>query len=127
MPVLRGHKRGVDTPTLLPGIVQEALDALPIPKRMRWGAGTAEFVRPVHWLLMLYGREVVPATMLGTSAGGTTHGHRFMAPKPIRITTPAGYERTLLTRGKVLAASPSGANASAQRSMPPRRHWPAGH
>ncbi len=98
-----GVKSGADTVTLLPGVVQEALDALPIPKRMRWGAGTAEFVRPVHWLLMLYGREVVPAMILDTRAGAFTRGHRFMAPKPIRITSPAGYERALLGRGKVVA------------------------
>ena len=98
-----GVKSGADTVTLLPGVVQEALDALPIPKRMRWGAGDAEFVRPVHGLLMLFGREVVPATILGTPAGALTRGHRFMAPKPIRIGTPSGYERALLTRGKVVA------------------------
>jgi glycyl-tRNA synthetase beta chain len=98
-----GVKSGLDTVTLLPGIVQESLDALPIPKRMRWGAGTAEFVRPVHWLLMLYGREVVPANILDNPAGDLTRGHRFMAPKPIRITSPAGYERALLGRGKVVA------------------------
>ena len=98
-----GVKSGADAVTLLPGIVQEALDALPIPKRMRWGAGSAEFVRPVHWLLMLYGREVVPATILDTRAGALTRGHRFMAPKPIRITSPAGYERALLGRGRVVA------------------------
>jgi glycyl-tRNA synthetase beta chain len=98
-----GVKSGADAVTLLPGVVQEALDALPIPKRMRWGAGSAEFVRPVHWLLMLYGREVVPATILDTRAGALTRGHRFMAPKPIRITSPAGYERALLGRGRVVA------------------------
>ncbi|MFO1400328.1 MAG: glycine--tRNA ligase subunit beta [Steroidobacteraceae bacterium] len=98
-----GTKSGADTVTLLPGVVRESLEALPIPKRMRWGAGEAEFVRPVHWLLMLFGREVVPATILDTPAGPLTRGHRFMAPKPIRIAAPSGYERALLTRGKVVA------------------------
>jgi len=98
-----GVKNGVDTVTLLPGVVREALEALPIPKRMRWGSGAAEFVRPVHWLLMLYGREIVPATILETAAGNSTRGHRFMAPKPIRIATPAAYERALLARGRVVA------------------------
>ena len=50
-----GAKPGLSTVALLPGIVQKSLDALPIPKRMRWGASTAEFVRPVHWLTMLFG------------------------------------------------------------------------
>ncbi|HEY4973919.1 MAG TPA: glycine--tRNA ligase subunit beta, partial [Steroidobacteraceae bacterium] len=55
-----GLKSGAATVTLLQGLLQQSLDALPIPKRMRWGSGEAQFVRPVHWLLMLFGREVVP-------------------------------------------------------------------
>jgi glycyl-tRNA synthetase beta chain len=98
-----GSKPGIEAVALLPGIVQTALDALPIPKRMRWGAGSAEFVRPVHWLVMLYGRNVVPATLLETAAGNTTQGHRFMAPHPLRIASPASYARTLRERGFVLA------------------------
>src|SRR3954466_12040858 len=46
-----GSKPGVATAQLLPAIVQRSLDRLPIPKRMRWGNSTAEFVRPVHWLV----------------------------------------------------------------------------
>jgi glycyl-tRNA synthetase beta chain len=99
-----GLKSGAATMTLLPTLVQQSLDALPTPRRMRWGAGDVQFVRPVHWLLMLYGREVVPATVLGVQSGAVSHGHRFMAPKPLHIASPAGYARTLLTRGKVIAA-----------------------
>ena len=50
-----GSKSGAAATELLPGIVQSALDSLPVPKRMRWGAADAEFVRPVHWVVMLYG------------------------------------------------------------------------
>ena len=100
-----GVKSGADTITLLPGLLQQSLDALPIPRRMRWGSGEAQFVRPVHWLLMLFGREVVPASILGAAAGNVSFGHRFMAPaRPLRISSPAAYARTLLTRGKVVAA-----------------------
>ncbi|HEY5102884.1 MAG TPA: glycine--tRNA ligase subunit beta [Steroidobacteraceae bacterium] len=98
-----GTKPGTAAVALLPAIVQTALDALPIPKRMRWGAGSAEFVRPVHWLVMLYGKEVVPATLLERAAGNVTHGHRFMAPRALRITSPASYARALRERGFVLA------------------------
>jgi glycyl-tRNA synthetase beta chain len=83
--------------------VQKALDALPTPKRMRWGASEAQFVRPVHWLLLMFGREVVPVTLLDTAASNLTRGHRFMAPRSLRLTTPAAYENTLLKRGKVMA------------------------
>ena len=98
-----GTKAGSDAVTLLPAIVQGALDQLPIPKRMRWGAGSAEFVRPVHWLVMLYGKEVIPATLLDTSAGQFTRGHRFLAPRPLRIASPASYASTLKKRGFVIA------------------------
>jgi glycyl-tRNA synthetase beta chain len=99
-----GLKSGAATMTLLPGLLQQSLDALPIPRRMRWGSGDAQFVRPVHWLLMLFGREVVPASVLGLESGAVSFGHRFMAPaKPLRIGSPALYAKTLLTRGKVIA------------------------
>ena len=99
-----GVKVQAATATLLPGLLQQSLDTLPIPRRMRWGSGEAQFVRPVHWLLMLFGREVVPASVLGVEAGGVSFGHRFMAPnRPLRIASPASYARTLLTRGKVVA------------------------
>ncbi|MBS0579308.1 MAG: glycine--tRNA ligase subunit beta [Proteobacteria bacterium] len=98
-----GSRPGEPATALLPGIVQAALDGLPIPRRMHWGAGTAMFVRPVHWVVMLFGHEVVPAVLLETAAGHFTHGHRFLAPKPLRITSPGAYERTLRERGRVLA------------------------
>ncbi|MEJ0036172.1 MAG: glycine--tRNA ligase subunit beta [Gammaproteobacteria bacterium] len=97
-----GKKAGATTVDLLPRIVQASLDALPIPKRMRWGAGSAEFVRPVHWLVMLYGSEVIKATVLGVPAGQHTRGHRFMAPKEIKVTSPSSYAKALRDRGRVV-------------------------
>jgi glycyl-tRNA synthetase beta chain len=88
---------------LLPALVQSALDQLPIPRRMHWGEGQALFVRPVHWVVMLFGKDVIPATLLDTQAGRHTRGHRFHAPKPLALTSPAVYERTLRERGHVIA------------------------
>jgi glycyl-tRNA synthetase beta chain len=99
----QGIRSGGATISLLPALVQAALDALPIARRMRWGALEAQFVRPVHWLLMLLGSELVPASILGVAAGRTSFGHRFMAPGALRIRSPATYARTLQQRGKVLA------------------------
>ena len=101
--VFRGTESGARTVDLLPGIVTAALDALPIAKRMRWGAGEVQFVRPVHWVLMLWGKDVVDAEILGLQAGNLTYGHRFMAPKALRISSPASYVGALLKRGKVMA------------------------
>ena len=98
-----GTRLGSRTVELLPGILEAALDALPIPRRMHWGAGSALFVRPVHWLVMLYGAAVVPATLLETVSGNETRGHRFHAPRPLRIVSPDRYERTLREQGFVIA------------------------
>jgi glycyl-tRNA synthetase beta chain len=98
-----GEKPGAAARELLPGFVSEALDALPIPRRMRWGAGEAQFVRPVHWLVLLLGREVIPATVLDVPADNKTRGHRFHGKGTIRISSPAAYEKALESRGRVVA------------------------
>ncbi len=100
--VHRGTEAGARTLGLLPGIVQASLDALPIARRMRWGDGDAQFVRPVHWVLMLFGKDVVDAAVLGVAASNLTYGHRFMSPRGIRIASPAAYVKALHQRGKVL-------------------------
>ena len=51
----RALEAGQSASALLPGVVRKALDALPIPRRMRWGDREEEFVRPVHWLVLLHG------------------------------------------------------------------------
>jgi glycyl-tRNA synthetase beta chain len=100
--VFRGTERGAATISLLGDIINQAVAALPIPKRMRWGARTAEFVRPVHNVVLLYGETVVPAEVLGFPAGRVTFGHRFLAPRPITLKSAKGYE-SRLRRAKVVA------------------------
>ncbi len=90
-----GTKKGEPTAALLPGIVKAALDALPIAKRMRWGAGEQEFVRPVHWAVMLFGTVVVDCEILGVRTGKHSRGHRFHAPAPLPIASPAKYVEAL--------------------------------
>jgi glycyl-tRNA synthetase beta chain len=87
--------KGKQTTELLAGIVQNSLDKLPIPKRMRWGASRIEFVRPVQWLVMLFGNDVVDAEVLGMKAGNQSKGHRFHAPGQITINNPSEYEAKL--------------------------------
>jgi glycyl-tRNA synthetase beta chain len=98
-----GTRSGAPAIELLPAVVQTALDQLPIARRMHWGEGEALFVRPVHWVVMLFGKQVVPATLLDTAAGRHTRGHRFHAPRPLALSSPGVYERTLRERGYVLA------------------------
>jgi glycyl-tRNA synthetase beta chain len=101
--VHRGFEKGKSAQELLPAIVQQSLDKLPIPKRMRWGGLSAEFVRPVHWLVLLLGDEVIDAEMLAVQSGRETRGHRFHHPEPININHPAEYAPLLETEGRVVA------------------------
>lgn len=97
-----GVKPGEATVSLLPGIVNAALNALPIARRMRWGAGEQEFVRPVHWVVMLFGSNVIETSILGIAAGKQSRGHRFHAPQEIAISSPAKYVEALREKGHVI-------------------------
>lgn len=100
--MFRAEQRGKAAIELLPGIVAAALAALPIPRRMRWGALEESFVRPVHWLVMLYGAEVVPASLFGFAAGRDSRGHRFHHPGRLTLASPSAYVPLLSTEGRVL-------------------------
>lgn len=102
--VYRSVKKGEATGNLLGQIVSDSLNNLPIPKRMRWGTRRTEFVRPVQWLLMLFGEQVIDCEILGLKAGNTTRGHRFHANQSITISNPAEYAATLREHGKVIAS-----------------------
>ncbi|MCY4165995.1 MAG: glycine--tRNA ligase subunit beta [Gammaproteobacteria bacterium] len=99
----RERRRGRSAASLLPGIVADALRRLPIGRAMRWGAGDEEFVRPVHWVVMLRGRTVVPATILGQRSGRISRGHRFMGEKRLRLDSAGDYAEALRERGRVIA------------------------
>lgn len=88
---------------LMPALIESSLASLPIPRRMRWGAGDAEFVRPVHWVVMLHGADVVTSPVMQTVAGNTTYGHRFHSSGPIVLTDPADYLDVLEKQGHVIA------------------------
>ncbi|MFK5915328.1 MAG: glycine--tRNA ligase subunit beta [Woeseiaceae bacterium] len=96
-------KKGEATSTLIAGIVQNSLDKLPIAKRMRWADLDAQFVRPVHWLVLLFGDDVIDAEILSVKSGRETRGHRFHHPENITIPSPKEYEMLLETTGKVIA------------------------
>lgn len=93
---------GQKTVDLLPSLVQKALNELPIKKPMRWGNGEFAFVRPVHWVLMLFGEKIVTANIFGIAASNISYGHRIHAPKAIKISSPSSYAQQLL-EAKVIA------------------------
>jgi len=101
--VFRSINKGRSTAELLPDIIADALAKLPIPRKMRWGSSREEFVRPVHWILILSGSDVIQTTILGIPSDNYTRGHRFHHNQPIVIEKPADYETLLYTTGKVQA------------------------
>ncbi|MCK5728707.1 MAG: glycine--tRNA ligase subunit beta [Methylococcales bacterium] len=86
---------------LIPNILNQSILKLPIAKRMRWGDGSTEFVRPVHWSVLMYGEQIIETEILGLKTGGQSYGHRFHAPDAINIESPARYVEILKEKGCV--------------------------
>ncbi|MCM0613907.1 glycine--tRNA ligase subunit beta [Marinobacter sediminum] len=101
--VYRTVEKGKPTVELMPELVEQSLAALPIPKRMRWGAHRTEFVRPVHWVILLFGNKVIESPIMGLTPGNKTRGHRFHCPKALIVPTPGDYEIVLKQEGYVIA------------------------
>ena len=100
--VARSEKPGRPTVSLVAEIVSEALKGLPIPKPMRWGDHDYTFVRPVHWLVMLHGTDIVGGELLGLKSGRESRGHRFHHPQPVSIADADSW-LAAMREAKVLA------------------------
>ncbi len=101
--VFKANEKGRSLSELLPDIVNQSLAKLPIPKRMRWGDYFAEFVRPVHWVVMLHGKDVIDGEVLGINSSNATHGHRFHANKAFKLKNAKDYADTLKDKAYVIA------------------------
>ena len=95
--------KGKTTEVLVPEIIRKSINDLPIAKRMRWGSFSTEFVRPVHWAVLLYGDRLIKTKILNINTGNTTKGHRFHAPQGIKLNHPGEYLDKLYHEGKVIA------------------------
>ncbi|WP_421567649.1 glycine--tRNA ligase subunit beta [Stenotrophomonas sp. PD6] len=93
--VHRSVTPGARTAALLPEILREAIAAMPIPKPMRWGSHSYGFARPVHWLVLLHGKDVIEAELLGLSSDRMSRGHRFMHDKTVWLSSPDDYVSSL--------------------------------
>ncbi len=100
--VWRTVKPGQTVASLLPEIIDEALKTLPIPRPMRWADHDYSFVRPVHWLVILHGAEIVDGEVLGLHSGRKSRGHRFMHPQPVHVADADGW-LDAMRASKVLA------------------------
>lgn len=101
--IYRRSSPGQATLALLPEIIRKIYAELPIAKRMRWHDGTHEFIRPVHWLLALYGDAIIPLQLYGVTAGHLTYGHRFHHPAALVLANADAYPGSLSSMGWVIA------------------------
>jgi len=101
--VFRTKQKGESLKQHLPAIVEAALKKLPVNKTMRWGAGEAQFVRPVHSVILLHGKSVVPGSVLGLKSSNKTLGHRFLSLGALTVPQAQDYEK-IIKKGKVLAS-----------------------
>jgi len=111
--VYRAKQKGEPLAKHLATIVEAVLKKLPVPKLMRWGSGEAQFVRPVHGVMLVHGNKVVPGTVLGLKSGNKTLGHRFLGKGALTIARATDYEK-VLKAGKVLASFESRREAIAR-------------
>jgi len=93
--VHRSVNPGARTASLLPEVLREAVAGMPIPKPMRWGDHDYAFARPVLWLVMLLGKEVVEGELFGIRADRMSRGHRFLHDKQVWLSTPEDYVESL--------------------------------
>ena len=102
--VYSSKQKGEPLKQHIAAVVEATLKKLPIPKVMRWGSGEVQFVRPVHGVILLHGKKVIPGTVLGLKSGNKTRGHRFLSQGPITIGQAKDYEKILKQSGKVFAS-----------------------
>lgn len=86
------HEKGAETVQLLRELLPELIRAIPLPNSMRWGDLDFRFIRPIRWIVALYGTEIVPFTIANVTSGNTSRGHRTLAPQDFVIAAPADYE-----------------------------------
>ena len=100
----RTTREGEPLAALLPEMVERALARLPVPRRMRWADRDTEFARPVHWVVLMHGAEVVDGEILGVPSGRATRGHRFHRPGDLGLEHAGDYVTALRREGHVVAA-----------------------
>ncbi len=89
------REKGLDTKTVLPDVMKKIIMSLHFPKSMRWGNGSFYFVRPISWILAIYGPEKIAFDIDGLESGNQTKGHRFLAPASFQIKDISAYRHFL--------------------------------
>jgi len=95
--------KGKNTDELISDLIEKSLARLPIAKRMRWGSNDIEFVRPIKWMLILFGNKALNCKIMGIKSGVCSYGHRYHHPDVLKIGKPSEYNDTLKNKGYVVA------------------------
>ncbi|OGP58473.1 MAG: glycine--tRNA ligase subunit beta [Deltaproteobacteria bacterium RBG_13_61_14] len=93
--ICRKQVPGQATLEILAGKLPDLIRGIPFPKAMRWGSGEFRFARPIHWVLALFGEDVVPFSLDGLASGRSTRGHRFTHPQAVEVKDLADYMEAL--------------------------------
>lgn len=101
--IFKATEKGQALSAIIENIINQSLARLPIPKRMRWGDNDMEFVRPVHWVVLMHGNKVIDAQVMGLKTAATTLGHRFHSTGKLTLKSASEYKETLRSQGFVIA------------------------
>lgn len=89
------REAGQAATNLLSDALAAIIAAIPFRKSMRWGTGEFAFGRPMHWIVALFGADIVPVEVAGITSGRTSRGHRFLAPETFSLARADAYVDTL--------------------------------
>ena len=90
------EKKGKSAETILKDIIKESIEKIEFPKAMRWGENKLSWARPLRWLLVLFGPDVISMEIAGVVSGKISYGNRFQnLENAIEIDLPAEYEEKL--------------------------------
>ena len=101
--VWRSTLPGLAAIDLIPDCIKKAATSLPVSKRMRWGRGTAQFVRPVHWAVVIHGKRSIKCEVFGIRSSNRTWGHRFLSNTSFPITDADHYVETLKKQSVIVS------------------------
>jgi glycyl-tRNA synthetase beta chain len=100
--ILEKVEKGEPTTIILPVLLKDIIAKIPFQKKMRWGTESFEFARPIQWLLILYGDEIINISLADVKSSNVTYCHRFLSKGPIQISDPDEYMDTLRANAVIL-------------------------
>ncbi|MRJ02326.1 MAG: glycine--tRNA ligase subunit beta [Epsilonproteobacteria bacterium] len=99
----REEREGAPLEEILPSMVEEWLHSLDFGKKMRWGAGREEFIRPIRWIILNFGEEFIESELFGVTSANRTYLHRSVSMEPVEVANGRDYFRKLQEGGVILS------------------------